>query len=79
MEQCTVKCYGWDYKIFVSTIDDGNLILNILDPAGFLGAIVKYIPCGYNRYDYEIIINNNMDENTIAFLMEEFNYKVVEA
>lgn len=77
MDEYVVNYNGFNYKINVCENTDGTLILVILDPASYFGAVVNYYPCGDVRYDYEILLNNEMDEDTIDNVLELFNGMVV--
>lgn len=74
MDEYIINYNGYNYKINICENTDGTFILVILDPASYFGAVVNYIPCdviGYNNYD--ILINNEMDETTIDNLIKLFN------
>lgn len=77
MDEYIINYNGFNYKINVCENTDGTLILVILDPSSYFGAVVNYMPCGDIRYDYEILLNNEMDETTIDNILEQFNTMVV--
>lgn len=77
MDEYIVNYNNYNYTINVRENTDGTLILTILDPCSYFGAVVNYIPAGDKRYDYTILLNNEMDETTIDNLIEEFNEMVV--
>lgn len=77
MDEYIINYNGYNYTINVCENTNGTLILVLLDPASYFGAVVNYMPCGYIRYDYEILLNNEMDENTIDNVLEQFNTMVV--
>lgn len=70
---------NYEYTIYVFETCDCELLLALLDPNRYLGTLVKYIPCGDKRYDYEIVgVCNNMDENTVENLLDKFTEMVVD-
>lgn len=77
MDEYIINYNGFNYKINVCENTDGTLILAILDPASYFGAIVNYMPCGDLRYDYNILLNNEMGETTIDNLIELFTQQIM--
>lgn len=66
------------YSIKITQDNEDNLILIILDPADYFGAVIQFEPCGNGRYNYEILLNKGMDETTIDSLIELFNEQIME-
>jgi hypothetical protein len=66
------------YSIKITQNNEDNLILIILDPADYFGAVIQFEPCGEGRYNYEILLNKGMDETTIDELLELFNEQILE-
>lgn len=65
------------YSIKITQDNEDNLILIILDPADYFGAVIQFEPCGEGRYNYEILLNKGMDETTIDSLIELFNEQIL--
>lgn len=65
------------YSIKITQDNEDNLILIILDPADYFGAVIQFEPCGEGRYNYEILLNKGMDETTIDELLELFNEQIL--
>lgn len=78
MNEHIINLNSCSYSIKITQDNEDNLILIILDPADYFGAVIQFEPCGEGRYNYEILVNKGMDETTIDELLELFNEQIWE-